>query len=205
MRNSANSIKSRDRQGAVAQVLITLAGAVSRRIPSFAMGTAILATLPLLAQGAEIEHVAWQSLSIVTGRTVRIALPGGTVVTGKAAGVESDALVVDVRTTSDPNAYPKGTLRVPREKVHRLDMQTKGTTGRAVLTSLGALLGVGGGAVAYVRIAGGNGMCWLGCSINSHHGAGAAAFAGIAAAGVAGGYFAGNALDKRWTTIEIVP
>ena len=48
-------------------------------------------------------------------------------------------------------------------------------------------------------------MCWLGCSVNSHHGAGAAAFAGIAAAGVAGGYFAGNALDKRWTTVEIAP
>jgi hypothetical protein len=142
---------------------------------------------------------------MVTGRTVRIALPGGAVVTGKATGVESDALVVDVRTTSDPNAYPKGTLRVPREKLHRLEMQTKGTTGRALLTSLGALLGVGGGAAAYVRIAGGNGMCWLGCSINSNHGAGAAAFAGIAAAGVAGGYFAGNALDKRWTVIEILP
>lgn len=170
-----------------------------------AIGAAILAALPLLATGAEIEHVAWQSLSMVTGKTVRIALPGGAVVTGKAAGVESDALVVEVRKTSDEKAYPKGTLRVPRENLHRLEMQTKGTVGRAVLTSLGALLGVGGGAAAYVRIAGGNGMCWFGCAADSHHGSGAFAFAGLAVAGVAGGYFAGNALDKHWAVIEVLP
>jgi hypothetical protein len=177
---------------------------MQRRIRTFAIGAAILSILPLLAQGAEVVRVKWENLSMVTGRTVRIALPGG-VITGKAASVESDALVVDVKKTSDRNAYPKGMLRAPRENLHRLEMQTKGKAGRIALTSLGAILGVGGGAVAYVRIAGGNGMCWFGCSTNSHHGAGAAAFAGIAVAGVTGGYFAGNALDKRWTEIEIQP
>jgi hypothetical protein len=43
------------------------------------------------------------------------------------------------------------------------------------------------------------------CSPKTSVGIGAAAFVGVAAAGVAGGYFAGNALDKRWTAIEIVP
>ena len=126
-------------------------------------------------------------------------------ITGKAASVESDALAIDVKKTSDRNAYPKGTLRVPREKVHRLEMRTKGNVGRVVMTSLGAIAGVGGGAAAYVRIAGGNGMCWWGCSIHSNHGAAAAAFVGVAAAAITGGYFAGNALDKRWTVIEILP
>jgi hypothetical protein len=175
-----------------------------RRTRPFVIGAAFLSILPLLAHGAEVMRVGWDGLSMVTGRTVRIALPGG-VIAGKADSVEDDALVVDVKETSDRNAYPKGTLRVSREKVHRLEMQTKGKTGRAILTFLGAIAGVGGGAVAYVHIAGGNGMCWLGCSVNSNHGAGAAAFAGIAAAGVAGGYLAGNALDKRWAVIEILP
>jgi hypothetical protein len=175
-----------------------------RWLRTLVLAAAILAALPLAAEAAELLHVKWDNLSMVTGRTVRVALPGG-VVTGKAASVESDALVVDVKKTSDRTAYPTGTLRVPREKLHRLEMQTKGKAGRIVLTSVGSLLGVGGGAAAYVRIAGGNGMCWFGCSTNSHHGAGGAAFAGIAAAGVAGGYFAGNALDKHWTPVEIVP
>jgi hypothetical protein len=202
MWNSANSIKSRDRQGAVAQVLVTLAGAVSRRIPSFAIGAAILTLSPCLAQGAGIVHAAWGNLSMVTGQTVRIALPGGAVITGKAASVESDALVIDVKKTSDRNAYPKGTLRVPRENVHWLEMRSKGAVGRITLTSLGSIVGLGGGAAAYVRAFGD--VCWFSCN-NLHPGAAAAAFVGIAAAGAAGGYFAGNALDKRWTEIEIQP
>jgi hypothetical protein len=180
---------------------MTLAGVLSRRSSAFAVGAAILAIFPLLAQGAGIVHVAWEDLSIVTGQTVRIALPGGAVITGKAARVESDALVVDVKKTSDRNAYPKGTLRVPREKVHWLEMQTKGTAGRITVTSLGSIVGLGGGAVAYVRILD---FCWFSCN-NVHPGEAAAAFVGIAAAGVVGGYFAGNALDKRWTVIEIQP
>ena len=146
-------------------------------------------------------HVKWEGLWIVTGRTVRIALPGG-VITGKAASVEADALVVDIRKTSDPNAYPKGMLRVPREKVHRLEMQTKGKLGRVALTSVGAILGVGGGvATAFFGVE----NCDIFACRNDRPAAAAAAFVGIAAAGVVGGYFAGNALDKHWTAIEIVP
>jgi len=39
--------------------------------------------------------------------------------------VEADALVVDVQKTSDPNAYPKGMLRVPRQKLHRSKCRPK--------------------------------------------------------------------------------
>jgi hypothetical protein len=145
-------------------------------------------------------HVKWDDLSMVSGRTVRIALPGG-VITGKAASVESDALVVEVQKTSDRNAYPKGTLRVPREKLHRLEMQTKGKVGRVALTSLGAIVGFGGGGAAAFGI---SGMCLWGCT-NERPVASAAAWVGITAAGIAAGALAGNAVDKRWTTIEIVP
>jgi hypothetical protein len=198
-------MKTTKRRNIMRDFIRSINGALFRRSPSLATAAAVLLTVPLLAHGAELMHVKWEGLSIMTGQTVRIALPGGAVITGKAASVESDALVIDVKKTSDRNAYPKGALRVPREKLHRLEMRTKGNVGRVVMTSLGAIAGVGGGAAAFVRIAGGNGMCWLGCSIHSNHGAAAAAFVGIASAGTAGGYFAGNALDKRWTVVEILP
>jgi hypothetical protein len=170
---------------------------------NLAIGVAILSILPLLAEGAEVLHVKWEDLSMVQGKTVGISLPGGSI-TGKAANVEGDALVVDVKKTSDSKTYPKGTLRVPREKLHRLEMQTKGKTGRAVLTTLGALAGVGGGAAVLASY--NHCLPLFGpCSQKHSVGIGAAAFVGVPAAGVAGGYFAGNALDKRWMAIEILP
>lgn len=170
---------------------------------NLAVGVAMLSILPLLAEGAEVMHVKWENLSMVQGQTVRISQPGGSI-TGKAASVEADALVVEVKQTSDPKTYPKGTLRVPRATLHRLEMQTKGKTGRAVLTTLGALAGVGGGAAVLASY--NHCLPLLGpCSQKHSVGTGAAAFIGIAAAGVAGGYFAGNALDKRWMAIEILP
>jgi energy-converting hydrogenase Eha subunit G len=108
----------------------------------------MVSILPLLAEGSEVMHVKWENLSMVQGQTVRIFLPGG-FISGKASTVEADALVVDVRKTSDPKTYPKGMLRVPREKLHRLEMQTKGKTGRILLTSLGTIVtGFTGYAVA---------------------------------------------------------
>jgi hypothetical protein len=170
---------------------------------NLAIGVAILSILPLLAEGAPPTHVKWENLSIVQGQTVRIFLPGG-FVTGKAASVEADALVVDVKKTSNPKTYPKGMLRVSREKLHRLEMQTEGKTGRILLTSLGTIVtGLTGYAVAEYGID----QCsfWSSYCPHGHSaGAGAAAF-GITAVGVVGGYFAGNVLDKHWTAIEILP
>jgi hypothetical protein len=176
---------------------------MQRRIRTFAICAAMLSILPL-AQGANVLHVKWEGLSIVTGRTVRISLAGGSI-EGKVAGVESDALVVHVRKTSDRSAYPKGTLRVPREKLHVLEMQTKSKWGRAVLTPVGALLGVGGGAAIGSGIQGcGSFDIFVGCHPRNQ-GAAAGVFIGVAAAGVIGGYFAGNSLDNHWTAVEILP
>jgi hypothetical protein len=173
-----------------------------RRTRTLAIGAVIASILPL-AQAAELVHVKWEGLSMVTGHTVRIALPGG-VITGKAVRVEAGALVVDVRKTGDPNAYPEGVVRAPREKLHLLEMQTKGKTGRVVLTTLGALVGVGGGAF----LADSSNHCtalFTPCPKSSVGVGSGSAFAAVAAVGTAVGYFAGNALDKHWTAIEIVP
>jgi len=100
----------------------------SSKMRDLAIGVAILSILPLLAEGADVMHLKWENLPLVKGQTVRIFLLGG-FISGKASAVEADALVVDVKKTSDVKTYPKGMLRVPREKLHRLEMQTKGQDG----------------------------------------------------------------------------
>jgi hypothetical protein len=154
--------------------------------------------VPLLADAAALMHVKWEGLAVVVGHTVSIAMPGGAVITGKATGVESDALVVDVQKTSDRTAYPKGVVRVPRATLHRFEMQTKGKVGRIVGTPVGFVVGGGAGLGAWVGIQGG---LW---GNNNPTGA-AAAWIGIAAAGTVGGYLLGNSVDKHWTAIEILP
>jgi hypothetical protein len=125
-------------------------------------------------------------------------MPGGAVITGKATSVESDALVVDVKKTSDRTAYPKGVVRVPRATLHRFEMQTKGKVGRAVGTPVGFVVGFAGGIGAVIGIQGG-------LFGDKNQGAAATALIGIAAAGTVAGYFLGNSIDKQWTVIEILP
>jgi len=151
----------------------------------------ILLLLPVLADGAPLLRVPWEGLNVVIGHTVSITMPGGAVVTGKAAGVESDALVLSVAKTTDRKAYPKGPLRVPRATLHRLEMLRKGWTYRAVLTPLGAIVGL---------------VCGVGATFGSKgSGKSAAVFAGLSAAGIAGGYLLGNSADRHWTSVEILP
>ena len=176
---------------------------IMRTVRILVLAAAILLPYPLTA-GARVSHVKWEDLSMVTGHTVRISLPGGSIVSGIAGSVEADALVVDVRKTSDRNAYPKGTLRVPREKLHRLDMFTKGKFFRiGVPIVAGALVAPLGYAIGTYGIDECN--FWSGSCPKGHSIGGVAATVGISAAGIAGAYLAGNALDKRWTAIEIVP
>ena len=119
-----------------------------RRIRRLAIGAAILSMLPLLAEGVAPMQVAWEELPMVVDKTVRIALPGGAVVTGTAAGVESDALVVNVMKTSDRKACPKGELRVPRATLHMLKMRGDSRKSWVVGMALGSMaMGPLGGAV----------------------------------------------------------
>ena len=159
---------------------------------------ALLLAVPLLADAAGLMHVKWEGLTVVVGKTVSIAMPGGAVITGKATGVESDALVVDVKKSSDRSAYPRGVGRVPRATLHRLEMQTKGKLGRIVGTPVGFVVGAILGVVAAIGIDGG-------FFNDNHPKAAGTALLGITAAGTVGGYFIGNAADKHWTAVEILP
>jgi len=173
-----------------------------RRVRTLALAVAILSPLPLAA-GPRVRHVKWEDLPMVTGRTVRISLPGCDV-TGKAGMVESDALWIDVRKTSNRNACPKGRLRVPREKLHSLEMQTKGKFFRVGASALAGMLVV---PLGYAAGTYGVDRCdfWSSYCPHGHSAGGVLAAVGISAAGITGAYFAGNALDTRWTVIEIEP
>jgi hypothetical protein len=159
---------------------------------------ALLLAVPLLADAAGLMHVKWEGLTVVVGKTVSIAMPGGAVITGKATGVESDALVVEVKKSSDHSAYPKGVVRVPRATLHRLEMQTKGKVGRIVGTTVGGVVGFAGGFGAAFGIEGG-------LLSNNHDAAAGTALIGITIGGAVVGYFVGNAADKHWTAVEILP
>jgi hypothetical protein len=170
----------------------------SSRIVCFAAVLAALVVAPIRAEAASLVHVQWEGLPTkVVGKTVSIAMPGGPVIKGKATGVESDALLVDVQSTTDAKAYPKGLARVPRATLRRFEMRTKGKAFRVLGTVLGSAAGLVAGVAAAWGIQGGV----LG---NKHGGPAAAAFCGIWAGGTIAGYFGGNAADKRWTPVEIV-
>jgi len=171
---------------------------MTRRILLCVLGLMLAVPLPLQAGTASLQQVNWEGLSIVLGKQVAIAMPGGAVISGRANGIEPNALIVQVKKTTDSIAYPKGALRVPRETLRVLQVQTKGTKFRIIGTTLGAFVGLVAGALAAFAIQGG-------ILSNNNSTGSAAAFIGITAGGTVLGYLAGNAGDKRSITIEIVP
>jgi hypothetical protein len=120
---------------------------------NLAIGVAIVSILPLLAEGSAPTHIRWEELSMVVGETVKIALPEGAVVTGMAVGIEPDALVCEVTTTTNRKAFPKGVLRVPRASLHKLKIRTGSQTwvvGMALVSMvIGPVAGAMGSAAAY--------------------------------------------------------
>ncbi len=153
---------------------------------------AVLAALtiaPSAANAATLVHLQWESLPTLVGKTVKIAMPGGTAITGKALGVEPDALLVQVKSTSDAKAYPKGVTRVPRANLRWFEMRNKGKAFRIAFTTLGSFVGLVAGAMA----------AW-----GSRGGRADGIAIGVWTGGTVGGYFLGNALDKNWTPVEIV-
>jgi hypothetical protein len=151
----------------------------------------MLLLVPALADGAPLLRLPWEGLYAIVGQTVSIAMPGGALVTGVTTAVESDALVMTVTKTTDPDAYPKGPLRAPRATLHRFDMLKKGCAYRTVLTPVGFFAGLIVGIGVGYNVKGDKAQ--------------AAAFLGAWTAGIAGGYLLGNAADRHWTTVEVLP
>jgi outer membrane lipoprotein SlyB len=147
----------------------------------------------VLAASRPLE-LKWGELSpIIGGQRVQLVLPGGTTIKGEAIAVREEALVMDVKGTSNAKAYPKGSATIPRASVTLIQVERRrGAWGRKLGTVVGVLCGVVlGGYVAAVTA--------------DSAGAGIATFLGIASAGTVGGYYVGKRLDKQVTLIKIVP
>jgi outer membrane lipoprotein SlyB len=107
--------------------------------------------------------------------------------------VREEALVMDVRGTSNAKAYPKGSATIPRASVTLIQVERRrGSWGRKLGTVVGVLSGLvlGGYVVA---------------KTTNSDGPAIATFLGIASAGTVGGYYVGKELDRQVTLIKIVP
>jgi hypothetical protein len=143
------------------------------------------------------QRLTWEELPQLVGKHVSIPLYDGGAVAGKVITVEADALLIQVAKSTDPVAHPKGPMRVPRDKLHVLDLHGKGVKYRVLGTTLGLGAGLVGGAGVAIGVQGG-------LFSDERGGAAGAAFVGVIAGVTAAGYLVGNAADRRTTTIQII-
>jgi len=162
------------------------------------LAAAVLFVLSAPPAGAVTPHrLTWEELPRLVGKHVSIPLYDGGAVSGKVSEILADALLIQVSKSTNPLAYPKGPMRVPRDKLHVLDVHGKGVKYRVIGTTLGCVAGAAGGAGVALGVQGG-------LFSNEHNGAAGAAFVGVMAGVTAAGYALGNAADRRTTTIQII-
>ena len=141
------------------------------------------------------ERLTWEELPQLVGKHVSIALYDGGAVSGTVSEVQADALLIQVSKSTSPVAYPKGPMRLPRNKLHVLDLHGKGHKYRAIGTALGFVAGAAG------AVAAGGGV---GLSRDDRGAGGGVAALAVLAGVTAAGYATGNARDRRTTTIRII-
>jgi hypothetical protein len=157
----------------------------------------LLALVGISAQAAEPRQMSWNDLSSLAGKNVRMVMPDGAVISGKPISVEPEALLMTIRQTSKPAAYPKGEFRVPRASLKAIEVRGKTVRYRVIGTALASTIGLAGGLVAGVRLS----DPWWG---SGHSDAGAwAALLGIWGGSTAGGYLLGNMADHKTTTVVV--
>lgn len=162
---------------------------------------AILPALLLLAlpglnaqEAARPVQLSWGELAPIIGNhKVKLALPDGAVISGEAITVREDALVLDVKQTSNTTTYPKGYTPVPRDSVSLLQVERRSRNGtRAITTTVGVISGVIGGGYIAAKIADQTAGGFLG------------AWAGVASASSVGAYLIGKKIDTHTTYIKVV-
>lgn len=163
-----------------------------------AIGMAMLAVLvwgtPRADAGVVDERqINWAGLSVVVGQRVRVLMPDGVRIEGKATGLEVDALAIEVAKSSKPKAYPKGRFLASRATLRAVDVvQPSSKRWRIVCTVLG-------GALGYVALRG---------AANAGKSSNKGLAVGLGSLGVGlpvVGYLLGNAADRRVVTYVIVP
>jgi hypothetical protein len=164
---------------------------ISRSRMVWVAPVALLWAAPLLGAPKEVA-VRWEELApLVEKREIETVLTNGVHLRGRVEQVLPEALVVEVKRTSDPNLVPKGPTRVSRELVSVLTVRWKRRLGRILMP---IAFYVGGG-IGYMALSGAMGR----------DGASKAEEFLIAALLVIAGYGVGDVLDQRQLAVRIVP
>jgi hypothetical protein len=158
---------------------------------------AVLLTFILFQASSQAEtrplELKWNELApTIQGHAVELTLSGGTKVTGEVAAIRDDAMVLDVKKTTDAKTYPKGNAAIPRASIQLVKLKRAGAWGKTLGTTLGVLSGV---------VVGG----YVAATTQNNAGPGIAVFLVIASAMSVGGYFLGRSADQRSTAIRVVP
>jgi hypothetical protein len=159
----------------------------------YAIGVSLLVTLGwgaprAAAAGAQEIHTTWEGLSAIVGQKVKVVMPVGAQIQGKATAVETDALAIEILKTSNKAAYPKGKYLVPRATLKAVDVERPTKQWRILCTAGGAALGI-----AFAKLAAGAGGLHTRTEI----------YGAMAAAAPAVGYLLGRAADRRTVTYVI--
>jgi hypothetical protein len=145
--------------------------------------------VPLLAGAPKEVAVRWEELApLVQKREIETVLANGVHIRGRVEQVLPEALVVEVKRTSDPNLVPKGHTRVARELVSALTVRWKQGPARALL----AIAGLYGLPLLFAA-----------SGVASAEELGTAGSLAVASAGAAIGYVMGSELDARWLWVRV--
>jgi hypothetical protein len=146
-----------------------------------------------LAASKPLE-LKWDELaSMVVGQNVQMVLPDGTAIKGEAVSVREDALLMDIKHTSESSIHPKGNALIPKASVNLIQLERRrGSWGRSLGTIVGVLTGIVVGA-------------YVAATRTNSAGTGIPTFLGIAGGISVGGYLVGREADKRTTLIRVVP
>lgn len=145
----------------------------------------------MAAESREQRQTTWEGLAVVVGHTVRIVMPDGTRIEGKATVVEVDALAMVIQKTTNKTTYPKGKFLAPRATLKAVDMERPTGHWRLVGLAVGGAVGTVLAVLAVPR-----GFLHTPNSVE------AALIAGAVAVPV-GGYLLGRRADRRTITYVI--
>jgi len=162
---------------------------------SAACFAALTLSASLRAAGPPQLSLRWNELeSAIAGQQVRMVLPGGARIDGRAMAVQPEALIIKITKTSGKKLQSKGEASVPRSAVWVLQLVKTGIRWRVIGTTLGpGLIAAAGTAIAIrTHVSAEN--------LSKYVGYGSA---GLLGAGI-GGYLIGKRADRHVTIIRIV-
>jgi len=167
---------------------------MKRNCPAALLVSAMLTGQSAAMAASRPVELKWDELSShIQGREIALVLPDATALTGEVEALRDDALVLNLKNTSNSKAHPKGNAVIPRAAVTLISLKASpGRWGRGLGVTLGTVAGMAAGAYVAAERA-------------RSVGAGVSVFASIAGAGAVAGYFIGNSADRRTTQIRVVP